>query len=262
MKLHMAVVVAGLVGGVGAGTALAGKPTPPPSCGTDVQVVTQVAGTATDRGGNAMVSDGGGAYYTYKLSRTNKVEGRFQIGNCSHDYTLFLFESSRSIPVYLANDLTLKGTGFNIDRVASVPLTVNNDANLAAWCDAGRQTDSNGRIIKDPALGYLDNYGGCGTDERGSYVRRAGRFLATDVASGTGYDLFRQHSPQDTGWTVCENNPAVCDGSYVRVYHPDASTWIIRAVMGDEVGLGTAIISGGEFQRFEQTPVEITVTIP
>jgi hypothetical protein len=252
MKAHSMLMTAGLV--LTAHSAMAGKPAPTPTCGTDVYVTTTVTA------GLAIAGEGTGVYVTGG-TRTNKVESRFQIGNCSHDYTLGT--GARPLTVQLSNGLTLPGVFWNIDRVASVPVTSGNDTALDTWCAAGLQRDANGFVRRDPVSGYmLDNYGGCGVDANGRYVRRAAVFVIDDGSNSVQARLDYQASPQDMNAPACGGIPDICTGAYVKVYHPSANRWVIRFDgQGAADGPG-GVYRGSGLRTEEWTPFEITATNP
>lgn len=265
MRLRPVVYVAVLTILVGAGTASAAKP--PAPCGSDVYVNTLIRGTPTDPDPYAFVSDGNESYPNGGRG-PNKIEGRFQVDNCTHDFTLNLNLSTR-YTVALLSQLTITSKFFNFDRVASVPITPgpgNPDFGATGFCSEGIVQTADGKVRKNPDGSYQDNYAGCGMDPDGTwYVRRAA-VIGFYEGQDRDYRLSFNRSPLDT-WSsgACDNNPQVCEASHVRVYHPDASTWIIRQ---EEGGNGAALLksggnnSGYQFQNYEIVPFEMAVTRP
>ncbi|MFN2530744.1 MAG: hypothetical protein ABR555_05570 [Pyrinomonadaceae bacterium] len=140
------------------------------------------------------------------------IDGRFEIGNCSYDLTLGL--SSRyftwkfpagSVAASLVGS-SVNSSGFNIDRVGSVPVT-DGGANFLTWCNGGSGSD---------------NYGGCGVDGDGYFARRAMGSAFLNYSYGNRYN-----------YSTIDNIETVAAGTaYVKIYHPNVNTWII---MPDQV---------------------------
>jgi len=166
-------------------------------------------------------SDTGSAYVSDK-----KIDVMFQIDNCSYDFTLRLFNSQRYINVFVPAGIpsspidgsTTTSGGFNFDRVASVPITNGDD--YAAWCAAGVQKNADGSFKTYPSGGKtmpFDNYAPCGQDSEGNrFARRSAHIGLADF-----YGFAYQDAPLD-------GRPKIFnDTVFVRVYHPDATTWVL-----------------------------------
>ena len=90
---------------------------------------------------------------------------------------------------------------FNIDRVGSVPVT-DGGANFVNWCGGGTGSD---------------NYGGCGVDGLGYFARRAMGSALANFSYGNRFN-----------YSTIDNVETMAAGTaFVKIYHPDASTWII-----------------------------------
>jgi len=151
---------------------------------------------------------------------SQKVTAHFEIENCAFDFVLNLSYTSRD----LIADLPLVGAPIRseflrFDRIASVPITA--DASITAWCDQGVVNSS--LQTSTPR----DNYAPCGEDANGNvFVRRAaGGYLYEGPARDYRYRFRR--SPLDANYSDCQINALLCTASYVRVYRPDATTWVI-----------------------------------
>lgn len=210
------------------------------SCGADVRVNVTVLDTPTSASSDARVndadysalyplgyllrSDGNGPY----LDGVNKIVSHFQVDNCSQDFTLNMNFSGRKLRAYDAAGAFISTVSFfNFDRVANVPLTTPaNDFLVSAFC-----TTSNTNPATPPGPNGPDNYGGCdvdGTDT--AFVRRA---VTMQLDFRDDQRLLLQRSPWDSFTrNICPGTSAdasyrPCLTSYVRVYHPDADTWIL-----------------------------------
>lgn len=139
----------------------------------------------------------------------------FQVGNCSYDFTLNLFNSSPQIKVSLPGGDTTAWF-FNFDRIGSVPKT-DGGAQFLNWCQ-GPQQNPDGSFktyVSDGKTIPFDSYAGCEIDGSGWFARRVVGFsLAND------YALRFQVSP----WEGQLGSAAV-GTSYIKVYHPDDNTW-------------------------------------
>jgi hypothetical protein len=199
-------------------------------CGSDVSLVVTVSGTRAAPGGYTLTSDGQGQYRD-GTKGSAKVAAIFQVANCSQDFTTNVGSSTRSIWALLSTG-DQRAWFFNMDRVASVPITpetqVDSDAFVAAhgFCTGGVQRDIDGQIIKNSGGWYYDNYGGCAVDELGrAFVRRGGGF-SLDPDDRLQFKVSPIDNPQ--GPCVVDADGPGCPTSFFRVYHPDANTWIIR----------------------------------
>lgn len=190
-------------------SASAQKPT---SCGTDVTNLSVSIYKYTDATNTTTYglqpdqtnSDGSPVPYVTGGKGNRSILAQFQIDNCTYDFTLNT-GSSRFMTFKFPNGSPL-GTSdnfafFNIDRVADVPITDGGSAFLN-YCNTA-----------------ADNYAGCGVDANGNYVRRA---FGSTLDSQSRYHLRFNYAPLDN------NGTSLAAGtSYVKVYHTDATTWII-----------------------------------
>jgi hypothetical protein len=200
------------------------------TCGPDVPLVVTVTGTQPGPGGFSIVSDGLGAYRDGTKGAA-KVTAIFQVDNCTHDFTMNLSNSTRSMWALLSPG-DMRAWFFNLDRVHSVPVTPSDAAGSAAFvashpfCVGGVQRDATGAIRSDSAGWYYDNYGGCGVDDVGqAFVRRGGGF-SLDPDDRLSFRV----SPIDRPAQACVvgSSEPECFVSFLRVYHPDENTWIVR----------------------------------
>jgi len=186
----------------------------PVSCGTDVinlsvsvyKYIDATKTTTYNLQPDLTNADGSPVPYVSGKAKGQTIDGRFQISNCSYDLTLNLNFSNRyftyKFPAGSPVGTSVNTTGFNVDRVGDVPIT-DGGPNHLNWCN-----------------GAADNYGGCGVDENGYFVRRSyGSGL--DPGGSTGYGLRFNYSPLDNV------NPVAAGTAYVKIYHPDANTWTI-----------------------------------
>ncbi|MDO8678392.1 MAG: hypothetical protein Q7R30_07490 [Acidobacteriota bacterium] len=224
------------------------------TCGADVALNVTVSGTWTAAGGYALVSDGLGVYQN---APRNKVTAIFQVGNCTHDFTLNLNQSSRTLWALLSGG-DVKAPFFNFDRIHSVPITTDAPFLTSQFCTGGVMYGSDGKIAKNSEGAYQDNYAGCDVDEAGAaFVRRA-----AGVTLDGDERLAFQISPIDHPAEACAANPAnpACGASFIRVYHPDATTWVLRpepaATASHKVWAGGSYV----FVGYETVPLEIVVT--
>jgi len=137
-------------------------------------------------------------------------------------------------------------SGFNIDRVGSVPIT-DGGADFLTWCNSA-----------------ADNYTGCGVDGDGYFVRRSMGSAILNYAYGVRFN-----------YSTIDNIQTTAAGTaHVKVYHPNASTWII---MPEQVepppGVTDPTATAGEWSvlldrstnpgtpvGYQKTPFKILVT--
>jgi hypothetical protein len=186
-----------------------------PSCGTDVTNLSISIYKFTDATNTTTYNmwpdqtnpDGSPVPYVSGKSRNQSIDGRFQIDNCTYDLTLNLYFSKRyftwKFPSGSVVGNSANSTGFNIDRVGSVPIT-DGGPNYLNWCSTA-----------------TDNYGGCGVDGSGAYFVRRSSGSAIDLGGNQSYGLRFNYSPIDNVQTTAAGT------AYVRIYHPDANTWTI-----------------------------------
>lgn len=236
------------------------------SCGPDEYLNLRVLGTPTAPSGNVLVSDGNESYIN---GSPNNVLVRFQVDNCTYDFTPNLSNTTRSwVALLPAGNMISKF--LNFDRVRSVPLTPTamfSDEERAAWlgspfCVNGVQRTSTGAIVRNADGSYQDNYAGCGIDETGNgYVLRAGS-VGLDGEARLGFNV----SAIDRG-SECPagNTYPKCASSHLRVYHPFVDQWIVKApadaMAAYQVYVGGKN-SGYYFERFENVPLEFIITRP
>ncbi len=148
---------------------------------------------------------------------------------------------------------------FNLDRIHSLPVTTAATFLTSKFCTDGVVYGTDGKVAKNSEGAYQDNYAGCDVDETGAaFVRRAGGF------SLEGDDrLSFSKSPIDHPLQSCAVVPGdpACGASFLRVYHPDATTWIIR---NEPSAIGShRVWAGGNdgyvFVGYETVPLEIVV---
>ena len=186
-----------------------------PSCGTDVTNLSVSIYKYTDATNTTTYNlqpdltnaDGSPVPYVSGKTKGQSIDGRFQIGNCTYDLTLNLNFSNRyfswKFPAGSVVGTAANSTGFNIDRVGDVPIT-DGSPNYLNWCNNA-----------------ADNYGGCGVDGNGYFVRRS--FGSGVDLPGHTYGVRFNYSPIDNV------NPVAAGTAYVKVYHTDANTWTIIA---------------------------------
>lgn len=171
----------------------------PSGCGSDFAANLYV------NPGTNISSDPNGPLYANGGSKNNKISIGFQVGNCSYDLIIQLNNSTRYLVTNVPGQGTFNAKFANFDRIASVPITTNNAA-MSDFCGTS------------PTGSYkYDNYGGCGSDAGGAYVRRNVGF---DLGNNLN-NLRFQYSPIDNP----NGNPNAGGTAYIRVYHPDANTW-------------------------------------
>ena len=190
------------------------------SCGTDltnlsisIYKYTDATNTTTyNMWPDLTNADGSPVPYVSGKTRNDTIDGRIQIGNCTYDLTLSMSKRyftwkfpAGSVAASLVGQSVNTST-FNIDRVGSVPVT-DGGANFLNWCGGGSGSD---------------NYGGCGVDGNGYFTRRAMGSAMLNYTYGNRYN----YSPIDNIQTMAAGT------AYVKIYHPDSSTWII---MPDQV---------------------------
>lgn len=255
-----------LLGTVGTAAAQKNKTT----CGPDVPLVVTIGETRTAPNNMVLVSDGSGPYQ----NGVSRVEARFQVDNCTHDFTMNLNFTTRSMWALLP-DGEFRGNFFNFDRIHSVPRPEHYDA----FCASVVQKDAAGRIkskLADDDSGrvewYYDNYAGCGEDGHGKYVRRGGG-ISLDPDQRLGF----RHSPIDNSANECTTEPksVSCGSSYIRVYRTIdpatlKDTWVLRPEPGldpdvttdDALAAYSVWVNGKTGYRYEghrNVPFVITV---
>ena len=189
------------------------------SCGTDITNLsisifkyTDATNTTTyNMQPDLTNADGSPVPYVSGKSKGQSIDGRIQIDNCTYDLTLNLNFSKRyftwKFPNGSAVGTSVNTYGFNIDRVGNVPIT-DGGTDFWAWCNSA-----------------ADNYGGCGLDADGYFVRRA--FGSGVSVVNKGYGVRFNYAPTDGSVLAVTAGTA-----YVKIYHTDANTWTI---MPDQV---------------------------
>lgn len=192
-------------------------------------------------------ADGSPVPYVSGKSKGQSIDGRIQVDNCTYDLTLNLNFSKRYFTWKFPNGsvvgTSFNSTFFNIDRVGSVPVT-DGGANFLNWCSSA-----------------TDNYAGCGVDSDGYFVRRA-MGSGMDLSGSQNYGHRYNYSPIDNQF------PTATGTAYVKIYHPDANTWIITpdivppppGVTGTD-GEWSVILdrNTGAVQSYQKTPMKIVV---
>src|SRR5688500_17000496 len=87
------------------------------TCGPDVGVNVAIEGTRGAPVDNRFVSDDGRTFQ----NKVDKVTAIFQVDNCTHDFTMNLNFSKRSMFALLSTG-DVRGNFFNFDRINSVPI--------------------------------------------------------------------------------------------------------------------------------------------
>lgn len=198
-----------------------------------------------DAAGDKYRSDNGLEYKTVK-SKGENLEIMFQRANCTYDLTMNLHFSKRTAKI-TALGTTYNSEFFNFDRVASVPVTQTTNTAFNDFC---------GPVFGEPNVQLntgstntyrYDNYAGCGFDAGGYYVRRS-------VGINAGPDhSFRF---QNTGINPTGNLGA--GTSYIKVYHPNAQTWVLSP---EDPSYGV-LISNNAIVGHDNVPFAITVSCP
>jgi len=225
------------------------------SCGTDVTNLSVSVFKYTDATNTTTYNlqpdltfaDGSPMPYITGKTRGNNIVAKFQIDNCTYDFTLGLGFSNRYM-TYKFIDGSVLGSSvnfgfFNMDRVANVPITDGGSVFLN-WCTTA-----------------TDNYGGCGVDANGYFVRRA---YGSTIDSQSRYHLRFNYSPLDNGTGL----PLAAGTAYVKVYHTDVNTWMMMpdvvspppGVLGTD-GEWSALIDNSipAVVNYQKTPFKIVV---
>jgi len=183
----------------------------------------------------------------------------FQLANCSQDFTLNLNFSSRYMDVTFPGDpKSYHAKFYNFDRVASVPmtptLTTGADPFFSSdFCQNGVDPAPNGFVVtRNPDGSYRDNYAGCLIDGVGNAYVRRNVGIGLDDGTNASYNLRFQKSPLDNG------NPdsVVAGTSYIKVYHPTATTWILEP---ESPAMGVKLLSSVP-QGLYSMPFRFTLT--
>lgn len=180
---------------------------------------------------------GDGSWYTHGGTRKNQIMAIFSKSGCDYpkfDFTLNLVSSTRrmfaTVPGHEIDPYFV-----NIDRLASVPVTTDNPAfrTFCGGADATTVVLGSSQVVRRPD-GYpttvggvlMDNYAGCFRDAEGQYYVRRAMVVQSDE-DGRGLSVFALGRS-----TILDGGSAMnCDlcsfTSFVRVYHPDADTWVV-----------------------------------
>lgn len=198
------------------------------SCGVDVTNLS----LTVELGGYAILPDGVNTPYKTGKVKGDTIDGKFQLSNCSQDYTLNLGGSARYMAVNFPNPGgSYQAKFYNFDRVASVPITTDTNFITSQFCTNGADPAPNGFVVTKNSDGtYRDNYAGCGTDVSGNFVRRAVGISLKDLSSTADYRLHFQRSPLDGGIS----QTVIGATTYIKVYHPDGTTWVLEPEGGDD----------------------------
>lgn len=220
------------------------------SCGTDVTNLSVTIYKYTDETNTTtynmqpdmIYAEGSSVPYVSGKSKGQNIDGRIQIDNCTYDLTLNLYFSKRyfawKFPDGSVVGTSFNATSFNIDHVGTVPVT-DGGSNFLNWCSNA-----------------TDNYGGCGVDSDGYFVRRSMGSMIDAYGHRYNYSPIDNHFPTATGT------------AYVKVYHADANTWTIipetvpppPGVTGTD-GQWSVIIdrTTGAVQSYQKTPFKMVV---
>lgn len=227
------------------------------SCGADVALIVTVAGTRTAPNGYGLVSDGLGTYQGG--AKGSKVSAIFQVDNCTHDFTLNLNTTSRKMWTLLSGG-DIAALFFNFDRVHSVPITTNAGFLASQFCTGGVAYGADGKVAKNSDGVYQDNYAGCDVDATGAAFVRRGGGVTLDGDERLSFHKSAIDQPLQS-CAALPDDPA-CSASYVRVYHPDATTWILRVEPDDAIASHRVWAGGSDgyvFVGYETVPLEIVV---
>jgi hypothetical protein len=211
-----------------------GKPQPSP-CGADIPLSVTIEDVPSgpvspDYGidghtlGYKLVSDGAGTY----VHGVGKIAATIGRASCLFNFRLNLYSTPRHVQL---NGTALGASRqmyfLNFGRIGSVPVTepANDNTALDQFC-AGAVDKST--FESDTPQ---DNYGGCGVDEHGK--RYVLRYAGGTIDDDSPHYKLRYHLDQVDGTSLdgyngdCDVTPELCELAWVRVYHPDADTWII-----------------------------------
>ena len=237
--------------------AVTGRPNQP-SCGTDVTNLsisvykyTDATNTTTYNMQPDLTNPDGSPvpYVSSSKVKGKSIDARFQISNCTYDLTLNM-STGRYFTWKFPNG-SIVGTSqnsssFNIDRVGNVPIT-DGGSDFLTWCS-------------DAA----DNYAGCGVDGDGYFVRRSMGSAILNFAYGVRFN-----------YSTIDNIQTTAAGTaHVKIYHPNASTWIImpeqvqpppgvtdpNATAGEWSVLLDRSTNPGTPVGYQKTPFKILVT--
>ena len=194
--------------------------------------------------------DGSPVPFVSGKSKGQTIDGRFQVSNCTYDLTLNMNQSSRyftwKFPSGSVVGTSQDSSSFNLDRVATIPVT-DGGATFLNWCNTAP-----------------DNYAGCGVDGGGYFVRRSMGSAILNFAYGVRFN-----------YSTIDNIQTTAAGTaHVKIYHPDANTWII---MPEQVapppGVSDPNATAGEWSvildrstnpgnpvGYQKTPFKIVVT--
>lgn len=245
------------------------------TCGADVPVIVSVTGTQSATNGMAYVSDGNGPY----VHGVGRVEAHFQVGNCTHDLTMNLNRTSRSMFALLTIDgaVTVFGSHFfNFDRVHSVPLTNDTTGAFDRWCAAIADPTKPAPTEKNSDGYYEDNYIACGNDDPlddpndgnapnpyYNFVRRKAS-LNLDGDERLSFRGTIVNTPAYAREACYVDGPDsdTCSTNFVKVYHRDANTWVIASESPGQAArfAWAGGNKGYQFQGFHTVPLEITIT--
>jgi len=181
--------------------------------------------------------------------------------NCTyHLYLNLLNTNTRSIPASLAATgsapVQVNAHYIVVFRVATVPVTVAGTTLYGRFC---AQEDT--VVSVDPDGFVHDNYGGCGSDSYGSYVRRGVYLQAADADGVNWTAYFRTNLGFESSCLECGAT------AWVRVYHPDNGTWVLAPEglppedpwQAAVFAPGTTRRSGDAFRGYSLLPFKITV---
>jgi hypothetical protein len=211
-----------------------GKPQPSP-CGADIALTVTIEdapsgtdspdyGTYGHNVGYKLTSDGAGPY----VHGAGKIAATIGQSSCLYNFRLNLYTTNRHVQL---NGTPLGASRqmyfLNFGRIGSVPVTVpaSGNATLDQFCAGGVDRTT----FQGPAP--QDNYGGCGVDEQG--LRYVLRYAGGTIDDESPHYKLRYHLDQVDGASLdgyggdCDVTPALCQLAWVRVYRPDADTWII-----------------------------------
>jgi hypothetical protein len=256
----------------------------PPSCGKDFYGEVWVAGPDWTWPSDALVPAyadgeglpdqpnlrGDGSWYVHGGTKRNQIAATFQVSGCDYpkfDFTLNLLNSTRQLFATVPGH-TIDPYFVNVDRMASVPVTTDNQA-FRTFCGGfGANTIVTGepQLVSRPD-GYpagidgvlMDNYAGCFMDAAGQYyVRRMMAVQSDETDTGVLSVFVLGRSPIRDGGSAMD-----CDEcsstSFVRVYHPDVNTWVVAPEYPWTAAYQRRLDNNWDFYQYAPLPFAMVV---
>jgi hypothetical protein len=215
---------------------------------------------------------GDGSWYTHGGTKRNQIAATFQVSGCDYpkfDFTLNLLNSTRQLFASVP-DHTIDPYFLNVDRMASVPITTDNQAFRTFCGGSGAQTIvlNTAQLVPRPD-GYpdvvdgvlMDNYGGCFMDGADQYyVRRMMAVQSDEDGRGLSVFVLGRSPIRDGGSAMdCDDCSAT---SFVRVYHPDENTWVVAPEYDWTAAYQRWVNNGWVFEQHATLPFAMVVKRP